>query len=142
MKKILVPMDGSTAAMRALKQAIALARLSPGGSIHLVHAHEEPLIYGEIAVYVPREKMDALQRQHSEALLAPAEAEVKAAGLACTKEVLSGPVGQVIAAHGERLGCDLIVMGRHGKTALGDLLVGSVAQKVLHASKLPVMLVR
>lgn len=33
-------------------------------------------------------------------------------------------------------------MGRHGKTTLGDVLVGSVAMKVLHASRLPVMLVR
>jgi nucleotide-binding universal stress UspA family protein len=142
MKKILVPVDGSTAALRALKQAIALARLSPGASIHLVHAHEEPVVYGEIAVYVPREKMDALQRQHSDNILTAAEAELKSAGLPYTKEVLSGPLGQAIAAHAERLGCDLIVMGRHGKTALGDLLVGSVAQKVLHLSKLPVLLVR
>lgn len=41
-----------------------------------------------------------------------------------------------------RRGCDAIVMGRHGKSTLGDILVGSVAIKVLHASKLPVMLVR
>jgi nucleotide-binding universal stress UspA family protein len=86
--------------------------------------------------------MDGLQRQHSEAILAAAEAEAKGAGVAYTKEALSGPLGRTIAAHAERLGCDLIVMGRHGKTALGDLLMGSVAQKVLHASKLPVMLVR
>lgn len=135
-------MDGSAAAMRALKQAIALARLSPGGSVHLVHAHEEPLIYGEIAVYVPRDKMETLQREHSEAILASAEAELKGAGLPYTKEELSGPIGRTIAAHAERLGCDAIVMGRHGKTALGDLLAGSVAQRVLHASQLPVMLVR
>ena len=79
MKNILVPVDGSTAALRALKQAIALARLSPGCSIHLVHAHEEPLIYGEIAVYVPREKMDGLQRQHSP--VAPVELEPSAVEL-------------------------------------------------------------
>jgi nucleotide-binding universal stress UspA family protein len=140
--KILAPMDGSGAALRALKQAIALARLEPGSTIHLVHAHEEPLIYGEIAVYVPREKMTQLQREHSEALLAGAEAELKAAGVPYTKEALSGPLGQTIARHAERLGCDAIVMGRHGKSALGDMLMGSVAMKVLHASKLPVMLVR
>ena len=142
MKKILVPIDGSGAALRALKQAIALARLSPGCSLHLVHAHEEPLIYGDNAVYVPREKMERLQREHSEALLEPAEAEVKSAGVPYTKQVLSGPIGETIAARAEELGCDLIVMGRHGKSALGDLLVGSVAQRVLHASKLPVVLVR
>lgn len=142
MKKILVPMDGSGAAMRALAQAIALAKLVPGASIHVVHAHDEAWVYGEIAVYVTREKMEALQRSQSETLLAPAEAELKAAGVPYTKEVLTGPIGKVIAEHAERLGCDAIVMGRHGKTALGDMLVGSVAQKVLHASKLPVLLVR
>ena len=128
--------------MRALKQAISLARLGAGGVIHLVHAHEEPFIYGEIAVYVPREKMQTLQRGHSETILASAEAELKSAGVQYTKEVLSGPIGQTIAEHAERLGCDAIVMGRHGRSLLGDMLVGSVAMKVLHASKLPVMLVR
>lgn len=128
--------------MRALKQAISLARLGAGGAIHLVHAHEEPLIYGEIAVYVPRDKMEALQREHSEGILGPAEAELKSAGVAYTKEVLSGPIGQTLAAHAERVGCDAIVMGRHGKSALGAVLMGSVAMKVLHASSLPVMLVR
>ena len=48
----------------------------------------------------------------------------------------------VAPQHAERIGCDAIVMGRHGKTTLGDMLVGSVAMKVLHASRLPVMLVR
>lgn len=135
-------MDGSGAATHALRQAVTLARLSPGSSLHLVHAHEEPQIYGEIAVYVPQEKMDALQREHSEAILAAAEAELKTAGVPYTREVLVGPIGLTIARHAERLGCDAIVMGRHGRTTLGDMLVGSVAMKVLHASKLPVMLVR
>ena len=142
MKNLLVPVDGSGAALRALDQAVALARLDPGCSIHLLHAHEEPLIYGEIAVYVPRAKMAELQREHSEGVLAAAEDKLKKARIAYTREVLVGPIGETIAAHAERLGCEAIVMGRHGKTTLGDLLVGSVAMKVLHASKLPVMLVR
>lgn len=142
MNKLLVPVDGSTASLRALKVAVSLARLSPNASLHLVHVHEEPLIYGEIAVYVPREKMEALQRAHSDGILDTAEAELRDSGVRHTREVLSGPIAPTIAAHAERLGCDAIVMGRHGKTALGDLLMGSVALKVLHATRLPVMLVR
>ena len=141
MKNILVAVDGSGAALRAVKEAIGLARTA-GGSIRLVHAHEEPLIYGEIAVYVPREKMAALQRKHSEDILQAAEAELKAAGVKYSAEVLSGPIGQTIAEHAERQGCDLIVMGRHGRSAVSDVLVGSVAMKVLHATRLPVLLVR
>jgi nucleotide-binding universal stress UspA family protein len=142
MNKLLVPVDGSTASLRALKVAVSLARLSPNASLHLVHVHEEPLIYGEIAVYVPREKMEALQRAHSDGILDAAEAELRDSAVRHTREVLSGPIAPTIAAHAERLGCDAIVMGRHGKTALGDLLMGSVAMKVLHATRLPVMLVR
>jgi nucleotide-binding universal stress UspA family protein len=142
MKNILVPVDGSGAALRALRQAVVLARLSPGAKIHLVHAHEEPTTFGEISVYVPREKMAALQREHSLGILAPAEAELESAGVPYTAEILTGPIGRAIAEHAEKAGCDLIVMGRHGKSALGDMLAGSVAQKVLHASKLPVLLVR
>lgn len=142
MKKLLVPVDGSGAALRALKQAIALARMSPEASIHVVHAHEEPDIYGEIAVYVPRAKMEELQRSVSEGILAAAEAELRDSGVRYTKEVLVGRIGETIARHAERLRCDAIVMGRHGKTTVGDLFMGSVAMKVLHLTRLPVLLVR
>ncbi len=142
MNKILIPVDGSSASLRALKVAVALAKLPPDASLHLVHVHEEPLIYGEIAVYVPRAKMEALQHAHSEGILDSAEAELRDSEVRHTREVLTGPIAPTIAEHAERLGCDAIVMGRHGKTALGELLMGSVAMKVLHATKLPVMLVR
>ncbi len=141
MKKLLLAVDGSGASLRATWQAIELARLA-GGTIHLVHAHEEPLIYGEIAVYVPRERMAALQEEHSRDVMAPAEEALKGAGVRFESEVLVGPVAHVVAERAAQLGCDAIVMGRHGKSALADVLVGSVAMKVLHLSALPVLLVR
>jgi nucleotide-binding universal stress UspA family protein len=142
MKKLMVPVDGSGAALRALRQAIALARTSPDASIHLVHAHEQPDIYGEIAVYVPRAKMEELQRGVSEGILAAAESELRDSGVRYTKEVLVGPIGATIARHAESMDCDAIVMGRHGKSTVGDLFMGSVAMKVLHLTRLPVLLVR
>jgi nucleotide-binding universal stress UspA family protein len=144
MKSILVSIDGSGAALRALEQAVRLAKASAGCKLHLVHAHEEPLIYGEIAVYVPRAKMATLQREISDGVLAAAEAaaRLKESGVPYSKEVVSGSIGQAIAGHAERLGCDLIVMGRHGSSTVGQLFMGSVAMKVLHATQLPVLLVR
>lgn len=141
MKKLLVPVDGSGAALRALKQAVALARAT-GGSIQIVHAHDEPDLYGRIAAIVPRAKMEELQRGHSEGILEPAEAELKSSGVPYSKQILVGPVGETIARHAESAGCDAIVMGRHGKTSLGDIVMGSVAMKVVHATRLPVLLVR
>lgn len=142
MRKLLVAVDGSGAALRALHAAVSLAKLVPDSSIHVVHAHEAPRVYGELQVYVPPEKMRALQREHSEAFLDRAEAELKGTGLRHTREVLEGPVGRTIAEHAELIGCDAIIMGRHGESALNDILMGSVAMKVLHASRLPVLLVR
>jgi nucleotide-binding universal stress UspA family protein len=142
MKKFLVPVDGSGASLRALHAAIALAKPAPDASIHLVHAHAEPRVYGELAIYVTPEKMRELQRAQCESFLDRAEAELKGSGVRYTRTLLEGPLGRTIAEYAERLGCDAIVMGRHGESAVGDLLMGSVAQRVLHASRLPVLLVR
>lgn len=140
--KIFVPFDGSGSALRALQHAIDLARRAGDCSIHVAHAHEEPLLYGEIAVYVPREKMEKLQREQSEGVLARAEPILKAAGLPYEKEILVGPLAPVLTERAHALGCEAIVMGTHGLTALGSMLMGSVAAKVVHLSKLPVTLVK
>ena len=142
MNKLLVPVDGSENALRAVRHAVALAKQIGSASIHLVNVHEEPLLYGEIAVYVPREKMEALQRQHSQAILARAEDIVGESGIAHTKEILVGHIAQTIAQHAKQLGCDAIVMGTRGMTSIGNLVMGSVATKVVHLTDLPVTLVK
>lgn len=140
--KLLVPVDGSENAMRALRHAITLVKSSPSSSIHLVTAHEEPIVFGEVAVYVSREKMAALQREQSEGPLSMAVQVLEGAGVPHSREILEGPIAQSIARRAEELGCDGIVMGTRGMTALGGLFMGSVATKVVHASKVPVTLVK
>lgn len=53
-----------------------------------------------------------------------------------------GHPAEVISALAERLACDQIVMGTHGRTALVELLVGSITLKVLHLAVAPVLLVK
>jgi nucleotide-binding universal stress UspA family protein len=142
MHRLLVPFDGSDNAIRALRHAVALAKSAGNTSLRLLHVHEEPRIYGEIAVYVSAQKMKALQRQHSEAILAHAERLVRRSGVPHSTEVLTGPVARTIARRAQKLGCDAIVMGTKGMTALGNLVMGSTAMKVVHLSRIPVTLVR
>jgi nucleotide-binding universal stress UspA family protein len=52
-----------------------------------------------------------------------------------------GPTAQTIVDEARRLGADLLVMGLHSRTGLGRLLVGSVARRVLHLARQPVLLV-
>lgn len=142
MSSFLVPVDGSSAALRALREAVRLASRIPGSTLHLVHVYEPPRLPEGIAAHVPGAEVEALLRRDAEAVLDRAEGEVQDSGVRYTRAVLSGPVAQTIAAHAERIGCDALVMGRHGIAGEGDLPAGSVALKVLRASALPVMLVR
>ncbi|MEW5862704.1 MAG: universal stress protein [Pseudomonadota bacterium] len=140
MKKFLVPVDGSTASLRALREAVRLARLVPGSSLHLVHVYEPAQLNGALAEHVSREDIESLQRRNAEVVLERAEAEVRDSGVPYSREALKGPIADTIASHAENLACDAIIMGRHGKR-LADFFAGSVALRVLQASKLPVMLV-
>jgi len=86
--------------------------------------------------------MADLQRQNSEALLGAAEMVLKEADVPHTKEVLVGDIAEVIARRADELGRDSIVMGTRGMTAIGGLVMGSVATKVVHAANVPVTLVK
>jgi nucleotide-binding universal stress UspA family protein len=142
MKRLLVPVDNSDNAMRALDYAIRLAKETGSAELHIVNAHEQPIVFGEIAVYLEVEKAKELQRRHSEDILKPAIEAAKAAGVPFTSEILVGDLARVIAAYGEEKGCDQIVMGTRGLGSIGNLLMGSVATKVIHLTKLPVTLVK
>jgi len=142
MRKILLPYDGSDNAGRALAWVIDLAKSNGPVELHLVYAHPEPTVYGEIAVYVTAEKMAELQRGHGEDILQPAIEALTAAGIPFTTEVLTGDTAHRIVKRADELGCDSIVMGTRGRTAIGNLVLGSVANKVVHLTKLPVTLVK
>ena len=142
MHKLLIPIDGSENAARALNYALKLAKENGPIELHLVTVHPEPVIYGEIQVYVSREKMEELQRKHSEDILRPAAEAARTAGVPYTSEILVGDTAQKIVNRANELNCDSIVMGTRGMGAIGNLVMGSVATKVVHLTKLPVTLVK
>jgi nucleotide-binding universal stress UspA family protein len=142
MLKLLVPIDGSKSAERAIRHVVALGGEGRSVHVHLVTAYEEPLIVGELAAYVPLEKIDEAQRARSTALLAPALAALDAAGVPHTDEILVGPVAESIANCADARKVDAIVMGTRGMTAIGNLVMGSVATRVVHLAHVPVTLVK
>jgi nucleotide-binding universal stress UspA family protein len=142
MRRLLVPVDMSDNAMRALRHAIELARQHGPIDLVIVHAHDPPEIYGEASLYLSDERARELQKQHSEDILRPAIEMAKTAGVSFTSEILIGNVPQEIVRCAMEKGCDGIVMGTRGKGALGSLLMGSIAQKVVHLAEVPVTLVK
>lgn len=140
--KFLVAIDSSACATRALQYAIRLAKDNGPIALHIVHAHEPPIVYGEVALYLPIEKAEEAQKNLAEAIIEPAAALAREAGIDFTTEVRIGEVAREIAKAADEKGCDAIVMGTRGMGAIGNLVMGSVATKVIHLTKLPVTLVK
>jgi len=142
MSKLLVPFDGSDSARRALAHAISMLRPAGGGELVLVHAHDDPVLYGEATLYLAPERLEAMQREQSEAVLAQARPVLAEAGVAHTEQVLTGRVADAIARCADEQRCDGIVMGTRGLGAVANLVVGSVASRVVHLATVPVTLVK
>ena len=71
-----------------------------------------------------------------------AQALLDAAGVEYECEVARGDPAHTIIDIAERFGCDLIVMGARGQSALRSAMLGSVSNEVLHASTVPVVIVK
>ena len=142
--KILVPIDFSPHADRAFGYATALARRL-GAELTLVHVVEDPYASGAWGGegYVPnvgellQELIAGTERQLAE--LKETEA---AKGLTVKTAVVTGRPAQSIVESAASEGCDLIVMGTHGRTGLSHAVMGSVAERVLRKAPCPVLTVR
>lgn len=141
MRKLLVAVDGSEPASRAVEYAVALAK-AYGISLHLVTVLPDPIIYGEIQVYVSHERFNELQLEQGQALLKAAIAQANEAGLSPTSEVMIGDIASAIIGAAKTQDCDGIVMGTRGMGAISNLFMGSIAIKVVHLAETPVTLVK
>ncbi len=142
-KHILLPTDGSTSADKAVAAAVDLAqrygaRLSFVSVIDPVPFVTFPEGGGEALAYY-LEAAEASAKQGLEL----AGQRASEAGVAFESQVLRehGPAPSIID-YANQQGCDLIVMGSHGRRGLDALLLGSVAHKVLTLAKVPVLIVK
>jgi nucleotide-binding universal stress UspA family protein len=143
---LLVPSDGSELSTKAVHEAVRLAR-STGARITVLHAQPKlplPLVgMGEMLDTATLEALIAATRRDSDRLLEEASRIVSAAGITVSCErVQSDLPHRVILEAAGRLGCDLIVMGCHGRRGLPGLLLGSETQRVLLQAPCPVLVVR
>ena len=135
-RKIVVPLDGSGLAEAAVPKAIEIAKATPGATIVLVRAAEAPAFAAdavEAQVRVVRAAEDYLEEMAG---------RVRAAGVTATASVWYGAPAASIVEMAEFARADLIVMTTHGRTGFGRLLIGSVAEAVLRATHIPILLLR
>jgi nucleotide-binding universal stress UspA family protein len=132
---ILVPLDGSDLAERALPYAETLARAS-GARLLLLRAVQVPAVPGRDPLQTQTRAVQAAERY-----LAAVAARLAGRGILETA-VFYGDAAQAILEEAALRKADLIVMATHGRSGLGQLLYGSVAKAVLARSPVPVLLVR
>ena len=144
-KRILVPVDGSRASNRGLREAIRLAK-GQNASLQLVHVVDEHTVLvsgAEIGPYMANLMM--VLRKWGSQVLRNAEALVRKRGLKCTTVLLEAqttPAADLIVRQARKSGADLIVIGTHGRRGVKRLLMGSDAEQIVRTASVPVMLVR
>ena len=141
MKKLLVPVDGSTSSLRGVRHAMDQARHGPF-TLHLLNV-EPPLDdYGMVGAYLSKQQHNQAMRERAAAVLRRVCRVLSGKKIRCEAHAAIGEVAPTIVATARRLGCDSIVMGTRGMGAVGNLALGSVATKVVHLSRVPVTLVK
>ncbi len=138
---VLVPVDGSRGSLRALARAIAVAR-SARGVVHLMNVQPAYDEYGMVPAYLSKGKHRELMRERARTALAPAVAQLKRAGARHVIHAVFGETADEVVRAARRLRCDSIIMGTRGMGAIGNLLIGSVANRVIHLATTPVTLVK
>jgi nucleotide-binding universal stress UspA family protein len=137
-EKILVPLDGSALAEAALSTAIELLADRPTATLLLLRAAEAPKMPGSdpiaAQVRVVRE---------AENYLSSVASRLTDLGIKGVKtSVWYGPAAPAIVEAARVGKVDMIVMSTHGRTGLGRLVLGSVAESVLRGTRTPILLVR
>ena len=143
MNNVLVAIDGSDNAMRALDEALKLFVLD-SLHIHLLSIAEK-IHMNEVLFKDTQIGMRQIEQEHKAAcqeLLEPAKLRLKEAGISHDAHVELGPPAQMISEFAEKYHCAIIVMGTRGYGAIRSLAVGSIANKVVHLSTVPVLLVK
>ena len=141
--KILVASDGSKPALHAVKYAANLVRLlsSTSNSITLINVHDD-VGFRRAKAFVGKDAVADYLREISDKELRSARNVLDAAGVKHDMEIRTGHVAQEIVACAKDGKFDLIVLGAKGRSAIADLLLGSVAQRVLATAKGPVLLLK
>jgi nucleotide-binding universal stress UspA family protein len=142
MTTVLVPIDGSEQAYRALDLAIRSSQGKREARIHALYVHPTIDVPGTVRAFVTLEHMRELAAEQSRPIIDAAAARLEVAAIGHTVEMLEGDPAEVIARRARELDCDAIVMGTRGKGRIANLIIGSVATKVIHLTTLPVTLVK
>lgn len=141
-QRILVPLDGSDVAEQVLPSATKVAQ-ALGAEMVLLRV---PIVYASGSLmgewFLPLEGVFETANQNAQAYLDRVAGHLKKQGVQVSTATPIGPVAESIIDHAEANHIDLIAMCTHGRTGLARWALGSVADRILRAGGIPILLVR
>ena len=141
MKKVLLPVDGSDCALRATQYVINnLQHFAAGPELHLLNV--QPSLPSDVGRFINADDLKHYHQDEAKKELQSVRSTLDTAGVKYQVHIVVGDPAQSIVRFADEQGCDQIVMGTHGRTGLAGAVMGSVATKTLHLSKVPVLVVK
>ena len=142
--RILVPVDGSPTSNRGLAQAINLAK-DQKAKLRALHVIDQSFLAYDAYAMMGWDSVTKALREAGEKVLAEAKRLATRGGVeveGAMVETVQQRVADKILQEAREWGADIIVMGTHGRRGFTHLVLGSDAEAVLHATRVPVLLVR
>ncbi len=143
-KKILLATDGSELSDLAQKHTLELAKAF-GSAVVVIHATPpwSSLVVGDAVVMYPPDDYEQTMGAAAQKLLGKVSDAFEAAGIPVEAVHNTDPQAhKAIVETAKAKGCDLIVMGSHGRHGLAGLVLGSVATKTVSHAHVPVLICR
>lgn len=137
---ILVPVDASPSADRAVRHAIELVASGFADILHLVNV--QPPVGGVVSTFIDRTTISDYHREHGNAALQSARKLCEAAGIRFQTHIFVGQPAEVIGEYASKVAAKQVVLGTRGHSGVSGTIMGSVAQEVVALVKVPVTLVR
>lgn len=141
MTRILVAVDGSAPALRAVQAAARLRQSDPNLELHLLNV-QIPAGSGHARLFVDPADVEAYHRAEGNAALQEARAWLDAAEVSYQAHVAVGHAAETIASFARERAVDQIFIGSRGTSMLSDLLLGSIASEVIRRADQPVTVVK
>ncbi|ARP94877.1 universal stress protein [Bordetella genomosp. 13] len=141
MSKVMVPIDGSECALRALNHVIRNAQRFQPLTLHLLNV-QFPIATGTVRLFIDQATIRQYHQEEGEAMLARARELLSSADVPYETHIKVGRIAETIVASAKELGCDEIVMGSRGSSSTAGHWLGSVATKTLHLASVPVTIIK
>lgn len=141
LRSILAPVDFGAGSDHSLEVALDLAKLT-GASVQVLHVYQIPVYGFPDGAFLAGPEIATRLSEAAQKGLDNVVARIAERGVSVVGVLRQGNPPDEIVAAAQELKCDAIVLGTHGRKGIAHALMGSVAERVVRTSPIPVLTIR